>query len=248
MINLNHLYYFYQTAKQGGVTKAAKILRISQPSLSAQLKTFEQVLEKKLFRRVGRNLDLTPDGVITLNYAKKIFEIVDDYESLWTRKTKKQDKSPFRVGVAREVERSFISSVLTKLVIKKTTNETPVILNTGEHPTLMEQLHYDEIDALITSTPVFSERIKTYGSFSIPVVPIISPSLLSTLKYHPKHTFKKFCSINDFFFVLPTKRSKLRLETNIFIEKNVLAQDVILQSDTISAVIRSVLEGVQSIF
>jgi LysR family transcriptional activator of nhaA len=65
MYNFNHLHYFYVTAKFGGVTAAAKHLRISQPSLSSQMKTLERSLDVRLFQRVGRNnqLELAPATV-----------------------------------------------------------------------------------------------------------------------------------------------------------------------------------------
>ena len=52
MYNFNHLYYFYVTAKSGGVNAAAQHLRISQPSLSSQLKVLERSLDLRLFEKV----------------------------------------------------------------------------------------------------------------------------------------------------------------------------------------------------
>jgi DNA-binding transcriptional LysR family regulator len=42
------------TVKAGGVTKAAKKLLISQPSLSGQLKVLEDVLQKKIISKSGQ--------------------------------------------------------------------------------------------------------------------------------------------------------------------------------------------------
>ena len=58
MFNYNHMYYFYVTAKLGGVTNAAQYLHISQPSLSSQLKVFESTIEQKLFEKKGRRMQL----------------------------------------------------------------------------------------------------------------------------------------------------------------------------------------------
>lgn len=74
MFNYNHLYYFYMTAKSGGVTFAAKALRIAQPSLSAQLKVLENTLNRKLFHKVGRRMELTPDGEQAFGFCRKMFE------------------------------------------------------------------------------------------------------------------------------------------------------------------------------
>ena len=64
MYNFNHLYYFYITARSGGVNVAAKHLRISQPSLSSQLRVLERALDVRLFQKVGRQNQLTQTGSI----------------------------------------------------------------------------------------------------------------------------------------------------------------------------------------
>jgi LysR family transcriptional activator of nhaA len=64
MYNFNHLYYFYVTAKSGGVTAAAGHLRISQPSLSTQLKVLESELGLKLLQKTGRTVELTREGLV----------------------------------------------------------------------------------------------------------------------------------------------------------------------------------------
>lgn len=72
-LNFHHLRYFWMVARKGGVRKAADELRVSQPSISAQIKLLEEALGEKLFRRSGRNLVLTETGQIALSYADEIF-------------------------------------------------------------------------------------------------------------------------------------------------------------------------------
>ncbi len=75
MYNFNHLYYFYIVAKSGGVTNAAKHLRVSQPSLSSQLKVLESSLDLKLFQKVGRSNQLTQAGSAVYGFCRQMFEI-----------------------------------------------------------------------------------------------------------------------------------------------------------------------------
>ena len=58
-LNYHHLRYFWTVAKEGGLTKAAVKLHVSQPTISAQIQALEGVVGEKLFRRVGRGLALT---------------------------------------------------------------------------------------------------------------------------------------------------------------------------------------------
>lgn len=57
-LNYHHLFYFKVIAEEGTVSKAAEKLRIGQPTLSAQLKQFEDALGVQLFERQHKKTDL----------------------------------------------------------------------------------------------------------------------------------------------------------------------------------------------
>jgi len=77
-LNYHHLRYFWTVAKEGGLTRAAATLHVSQPTISAQIQALEGVLGEKLFRRAGRNLVLTDAGQHVLVYAEEIFSTGQD--------------------------------------------------------------------------------------------------------------------------------------------------------------------------
>ena len=77
-LNYHHLRYFWAVAKEGGLTKAAAKLHVSQPTISAQIQALEGVLGEKLFRRAGRNLALTDTGQHVLGFAEEIFLLGQD--------------------------------------------------------------------------------------------------------------------------------------------------------------------------
>ncbi len=77
-LNYHHLRYFWTVAKEGGLTRAAAKLHVSQPTISAQIQALEGALGEKLFRRAGRNLVLTDVGQQVLAYAEEIFAIGQD--------------------------------------------------------------------------------------------------------------------------------------------------------------------------
>ena len=77
-LNYHHLRYFWTVAKEGGLTKAAPKLHVSQSTISAQIQALEGVLGEQLFRRAGRNLVLTDAGQQVLGYAEEIFSLGQD--------------------------------------------------------------------------------------------------------------------------------------------------------------------------
>src|SRR3954469_24544853 len=86
MYNFNHLYYFYITAKSGGINAGAKHLRISQPSLSSQLKVLERSLLVRLFQKVGRNNQLTQAGSVIYGFCRQMFEISEEMGELISKR------------------------------------------------------------------------------------------------------------------------------------------------------------------
>lgn len=77
-LNYHHLRYFWAVAKEGGLTKAAAKLHVSQPTISAQIQALEGALGAKLFRHSGRNLALTETGQHVLGFAEEIFSLGQD--------------------------------------------------------------------------------------------------------------------------------------------------------------------------
>jgi LysR family transcriptional activator of nhaA len=72
-LNYNHLRYFWVVAREGGLVQAGKVLRLSHPTLSAQIHALEDALGEKLFTKVGRKLALTEAGRLAFRYAEEIF-------------------------------------------------------------------------------------------------------------------------------------------------------------------------------
>lgn len=52
-LNYHHLRYFWMTAREGSLRRAAEKLHVSQPSMSAQIKSLEESLEKPCFAKKG---------------------------------------------------------------------------------------------------------------------------------------------------------------------------------------------------
>ncbi len=74
-LNYHHLMYFWMVAKEGGITPAAEVLHLSQPTLSTQIQKLEKSLGMKLFERKGRALCLTDSGQMVFRYANEIFTL-----------------------------------------------------------------------------------------------------------------------------------------------------------------------------
>ncbi len=74
-LNYKHLYYFWVTAKEGGMSHAAARLGMAVQTVSAQVRLLEQSLGHTLFQPAGRGLALTEAGRAALQVAEQIFQL-----------------------------------------------------------------------------------------------------------------------------------------------------------------------------
>lgn len=114
-MDLRVLKYFLVVATERNISNAAKILFVSQPALSKQLKELEEELGVILFKRGNRNITLTEDGVYFLSKTKEILSLVDIIVS--NLKQKDIISGEINIGAAEtlQLEKIFkIISYMTK--------------------------------------------------------------------------------------------------------------------------------------
>lgn len=75
-MNFKHLHYFWMAARAGGIVRAGEQLHTTPQTLSGQIKLLEDRLGRKLFRKAGRQLELTDDGRTALKYADEILSLI----------------------------------------------------------------------------------------------------------------------------------------------------------------------------
>lgn len=110
-LNYHHLLYFYLVAREGTIAKAGKLLRLSQPTISGQIRSLEDALGEKLFERSGRTLHLTEVGRLVYRYADEIFSTGRELQDiLKSRPTGRPVR--LMVGVSDAVPKLVVHRVL----------------------------------------------------------------------------------------------------------------------------------------
>ena len=79
-LNLHQLQIFLTVARERSFSRAADKLRISQPSVSIQIKKLEDALQVELLERLGRRIYLTRAGGAVLEHVKNLRDIVAKLE------------------------------------------------------------------------------------------------------------------------------------------------------------------------
>ncbi len=90
MIDSGRLNSFAIFGEELNFTRAAQRLHVSQPALHVQIKKLSQELGVVLYRRRGRNLELTAQGVATLAFARDLAGRAREFRALLGQPTEQR--------------------------------------------------------------------------------------------------------------------------------------------------------------
>ena len=150
-LNYKHLRYFWMVAKTGSIATAAAQLHLTPHAISGQLSEFAATLGVQLFRRAGRNLELTEAGRRIARSAEQIFTAGDELLEL-VRNSQVASPQPFRVGCADSVSK-LIACRLVEPALKL---EEPVrlVCREGRLDNLLADLAVHRLDLVIADRPI----------------------------------------------------------------------------------------------
>ena len=151
-MNFKHLHYFWVTAKAGGIMRAGEQLHTTPQTLSGQIKLLEEWLGRKLFRKSGRQLELTDDGRLALGYADQIFTLGAELEAAVRQARGGARVLDFRVGVADSVAKSVAYRLLEPAL--SVPEPVRLICSEGKFPDLLAQLALHRLDLVIADEPM----------------------------------------------------------------------------------------------
>ena len=97
--NLSQYKIFYEVAKAGNISKAAKELYISQPAISKAISKLEDNLGLSLFTRSSRGVQLTSEGEILFEHTREAFDALERGEQELKR-IQEFDIGHLRIGVS----------------------------------------------------------------------------------------------------------------------------------------------------
>jgi len=160
-LNYHHLLYFWTVVREGGISKAAEKLRLSQPTISAQIKILEEALGERLLQRQGRALVLTDVGRVVDRYATEIFTA--GAELLETLKGRPSGRAPrLAVGVANAVPKLVVYRLLRPAT--EGTEPVQITCSEGDPDQLVARLATHHLDVVISDRPAAPHvRVKVFN-------------------------------------------------------------------------------------
>jgi LysR family transcriptional activator of nhaA len=150
-LNYHHLLYFWVVAREGSISKATKLLRLAQPTISGQIRTLEDQLGEKLFQRQGRNLVLTEMGRVVYRYAGEIFTLGNELlDVVKGRPTGRPVR--FVVGLAGAVPKLVAHRLLEPAL--RLPESIRIVCQEDRSDRLLAELSVHALDLVISDAPI----------------------------------------------------------------------------------------------
>jgi DNA-binding transcriptional LysR family regulator len=137
LINLNQFRAFYLAAKEKSITKAAAVLHVTQPAVTMQIQAFEKHLNVKLFRKYGKELQLTDVGQVLYGYARRMFNIVDEIEYV-LKSYADLTHGSLSIGTTRSFARHLMPGLLSRF--QKSFPKVKVYLKVGSSQEIADSI------------------------------------------------------------------------------------------------------------
>lgn len=109
-MELRQLKYFKEACERQNFSEAARILHISQSTLSQQIKQLEEELDVLLFDRIGKRIVLTEAGQAFLPYAARAIYDAEDGKQI-IRDLKGIETGVLHIGVTYSMSPLLIAAL-----------------------------------------------------------------------------------------------------------------------------------------
>jgi LysR family transcriptional activator of nhaA len=209
-------------AELNSISKAAEKLLLGQPTLSAQLKQFEDSLGVVLFERQHRKLILTEHGKVALEYAQNIFKMGGElYEALHDRLS--PNKLNLQIGALDSIPKQIMLQ-LTQQALKIA--PCSISLVEGRFDELMRDLENHKLDLVISN---FVPKLESSRGLFHRVISKKPIGIYGSSYY--KHLRKDFPhSLQGQPIVLPTYDSQMRYDLEHWFKLNNISMDLLAET------------------
>jgi LysR family transcriptional activator of nhaA len=220
-LNYHHLLYFWQVAREGGLSRACLQLGLAPSTVSKQVHELEDMLGHPLFVREGRRLVLTESGRVVFRYAEEIFGLGRELQD--TLKDRPVGR-PLRLSVG-------VADVVPKLIARRVLEraysmEQPVRLTCREDKPdrLVAELALHNLDVILSDAPAAPHvKVRAYsqllGEYGITLFG--TPQLAARFR-------KAFpMSLDGAPLLLPTENTMLRRSIDEWFNSVSLRPDII---------------------
>jgi DNA-binding transcriptional LysR family regulator len=222
-------------AKAGSISRAARELHISQPSVSAQVREFEQRCRVDLLARRPRGVSLTNAGRVIFEHAERIFALAHELQTA-CHDLQGTQAGRLTIGGSLTAGEYFLPVIIGRFKADHPAIEPVVVLNNST--AIITQVSQRELDLGFIGTEAVGGDLVTIPCWQDEVVIIAPPGACS-----PDQPTMSFASLRSQTFVMREQGSATRQSTEEYLKRHGLAVKSNLTVGSPEAVKRHVAAG-----
>lgn len=142
---------FLALARLKNFTQTARQLYVAQSTVTNRIVELERELGKRLFSREKRQVELTPEGEIFLEYAKRMMEL-EEISFQKVNAVSHYDQN-LRIGTTNTIYESYLADSIFQHRLKNPNISLKVVL--GHSEDLLKQLQDGVLDVAYTYVPLY---------------------------------------------------------------------------------------------
>ena len=171
---------FFEVAKAGSISKAAKLLYISQPAISKSILRLEENLEIALFTRTSKGVSLTPEGQIFYEYLQNAFSAIEAGET-HLAKIKQFNIGKITVGTSNTLCKYILLPYLNRFMKENPHTMVSIFTQSSDETSFL--LSENKIDIGLVAKPSRTQSMSYISIMEIHDMFVASPAYLSSLKH-----------------------------------------------------------------
>jgi LysR family transcriptional regulator, low CO2-responsive transcriptional regulator len=185
-VTLRQLRTFKTVADMSSFSLAAQRLKLSQPSISYQVKELEETLGLPLLDRLGKRVQLTEAGSVLYGYARRMLDVLDD-ATVAIEEMRGIKRGTLRVGASTTVGIYLLPAALG--AFKKLHPGLVISLEIGTRARVQEQVLHHELDLAVVG-PALKDH-------ELAIIPFLSDELVVVAPSGHPLAGKRGLTLND---------------------------------------------------
>lgn len=170
MIELRHLRYFLETARQRHMTRAADALHVTQSTLSHQMRQLEELLGVALFDRLGRGVRLTEAGETFMAFATRaVLEVEEGKTAL--EELQSLTRGRLRIGVIHTYNATVLPPVIAQFGAQYP--GVHIVIDDLPASVIERDVANGDLDLGIAFSPAMRDTVMTEPLFSEQLVLVV---------------------------------------------------------------------------
>jgi LysR family transcriptional activator of nhaA len=153
-LNYHHLYYFYIIAREGSMSKAAKLLNVTPQTVSGQIHAFEKQLGYCVFDRISKRLYLNQQGKLIYQYASDMFLKGEQLIEILNTDVDQLSHS-FVIGITDAIPKALAYNFIKQTM--SVYSNVRFVFREGPFESLIADLKFNQIDLILADRGVAPE-------------------------------------------------------------------------------------------